>query len=162
MDKKIVFVGGVTNGVNKFEAFLKSSHRVRDNDLNYLIEKIVMKEFSISKKDNDGEFNPEFFQAVEDIRNIANVSFDFETRKTGEAIKEFLSDNNEYLIIHKSSEDMRETVCKIEDAVQVPIFRIFFGYKDDLPNGFDYNVNPNSSNFSERVMDILNLRERIA
>jgi hypothetical protein len=159
--KAIIFVGGVGSGVDRLKNFLRKSNKTWNYSIEGKISEAVRGIFGVEKKGDKGGENPLYWQAIEDIRNMSTSSFDFETVDTGKEISKFLESDAKYLVIHKSSDEMRASLAHIQDNLSCDVFRIFFGYKDDLPYEFDFNVNPNYEDFENVITRILNNEERI-
>jgi len=152
MEKAIVFVGGMRDGVDRFERFLKSNYRVKNVNVRNNFGKMLPEKFELSS------FDTETFEQIENAI-IQCEDFDYETLATGESIRNFLASTAEVLVLHDSSESARKYMAKID---RLNIYRVFFGYKDDLPSEFDFNVNPNKDDFEEIVCRIINDEERIS
>ena len=152
MEKAIVFVGGMRDGVDRFEKFLKSKFYVKNVNIKASFGRMLPEKFELTN------FDVSTFEKIENVI-VECEDFSYETLSTGETIRDFLNGKAEVLVLHDSSLSTRKYLCKVET---LNIHRIFFGYMNDLPDGFDFNVNPNSGNFDEVVERILNNEERIS
>jgi hypothetical protein len=149
----IVFVGGVSGGVDRFERFVKRKFHVKNVNVKNSFGKMLPEKFDLSTFQN-----VETFEQIESAI-ISCEDFDYETLSTGEQIRNFLGGTGEVLVIHDSSERVRKYFCKID---RLNVYRIFFGYLGDLPEGFDFNVNPETSDFENIIQRIIEDKERIS
>ena len=138
------------------EDYLKRSNKVKDSNVNNLIGKVVKEFFGVERKNDKGENNPLYFSVIEDIRNCVNLSLNFDVEYTGKIIREFLNDEtSDVLIIHRSTDEVRKLFMSSEmDRLCVPVFRIYFGFGNNIPDEYDYLIAPNSKDLEQQIEDI--------
>ena len=148
MQKYLVFVSGVSYGVDKFEKFVKSRFWVKNVNLDT--------KFSNPEKLNDCE-NLELYEAMEEVFSETSY-FSYELLLAGEKIREFISHPKaQVLVIHNTTSEIRRLMAKISDKLEnVETSRIYFDYEGNRDAEFDFTVNPNTQDFDKTIESILN------
>ena len=148
MRKYLVFVSGVSYGVDKFEKFVKSKFWVKNVNLDTAFDK--------PEKLNDRE-NIDLYEAMEDVFSEASY-FSHELLLAGEKIREFISHPKaQVLVIHNTTSEIRRLMAKISDRLEnVETSRIFFDYEGNKDAEFDFTINPNTQDFEKTIENILN------
>ena len=146
--KYLVFVSGVSYGVDKFEKFVKSKFWVKNVNLDT--------KFSNPEKLNDCE-NLELYEVMEEVFAESSY-FSYELLLAGEKIREFISNPSfRVLIVHNTTSEIRKLMVKISDKLDnVETSRIFFDYEGNRDAEFDFTVNPNTQDFDKTIESILN------
>lgn len=148
MQKYLVFVSGVSYGVDKFEKFVKSRFWVKNVNLDTAYDK--------PEKLNDCE-NIGLYEAMEEVFSEASY-FNHELVLAGEKIREFISHPKaQVLVIHNTTPEIRRLMAKISDKLEnVETSRIYFDYEGNRDAEFDFSVNPNTQDFDKQIEGILN------
>lgn len=148
MQKYLVFVSGVSYGVDKFEKFIKSRFWVKNVNLDTAYDN--------PEKLNDCE-NIGLYEAMEEVFSEASY-FNHELILAGEKIREFISHPKaQVLVVHNTTPDIRRLMAKISDKLEnVETSRIYFDYEGNRDAEFDFTVNPNIQDFDKQIEGILN------
>lgn len=148
MQKYLVFVSGVSYGVDKFEKFIKSKFWVKNVNLDTAFDK--------PEKLNDCE-NLSLYEAMEEVFSETSY-FSYELLLAGEKIREFISHPKaQVLVIHNTTSEIRRLMAKISDKLEnVETSRIYFDYEGNKDAEFDFTVNPNTQDFDKTIESILN------
>ena len=148
MRKYLVFVSGVSYGVDKFEKFVKSKFWVKNVNLDTAHDK--------PEKLNDCENLP-LYEAMDEVFSEASY-FSYELLLAGEKIREFISHPKaQVLVVHNTTPEIRRLMAKISDKLEdVEISRIYFDYDGNRDAEFDFTVNPNTQDFDKTIESILN------
>lgn len=105
-----------------------------------------------------GNFN---VRKVSDVyQNDDNNLLENEIEYVGKRIKEFLeSERLDFLIIHKTSIEIRNMCMtqEVENALGIPILRIYFGEGYEVPDGYDSLIHPCATDFDNQLENILQL-----
>lgn len=143
--KAIVFVGGSQYGVDKFEKIIKSKYWVKNVNLDTAFDK--PEDFSLEQVD--------VYEAIEEVFSECSY-FSHELVLAGDKIREFISHPKaQVLVLHNTTPEIRRLMVKVSDKLEnVDTFRIFFNCESEGKE-FDYNVNPDSENFTETITKIL-------
>ena len=151
-NKFVVFVGGASYGVDKFEKFVKNKFRFQVKNVN------LNTSYSKGKPENFNDCeNLPLYEAMEEV--FAETSyFSYELLLAGEKIREFISHPNfKVLIIHNTTSEIRRLMAKISDKLEnVETSRIYFDYDGNRDAEFDFTVNPNTQDFDKQIESILN------
>ena len=151
-NKFVVFVGGASYGVDKFEKFVKNKFRFQVKNVN------LNTSYSKGKPENFNDCeNLPLYEAMEEV--FAETSyFSYELLLAGEKIREFISHPSfKVLIIHNTTSEIRRLMAKISDKLEnVETSRIYFDYEGNKDAEFDFTVNPNTQDFDKTIESILN------
>ena len=157
--KRVIFVGGETEGLNRFSKYLESRGKVWHLNMNNMLGKIATEYFHVERKvENEGvkEVNPEYFQLVEDLRNLVTLDLGYELQYVGEGIKRLLDDKETgTLVVHRSNEETRKAMVS-EDCDKklenLNVYRFWIGKADEAPEEYDRVIYPNSEHF-DNILD---------
>lgn len=148
MQKYLVFVSGVSYGIDKFEKFVKSKFWVKNVNLDTAYDK--------PENLNDCE-NISLYDAMDEVFSEASY-FSHELLLAGEKIREFISHPKaQVLVVHNTSPEIRRLMAKISDKLDnVETSRIYFDYEGYRDAEFDFTINPNTQDFDKQIEGILN------
>lgn len=164
MFKAIVFVGGVTSGINRFEEVVKKDYSVLNENILNTFGRISENHLKVKRKKENGKNNSQYFELLEDMRNCLNLSIGFEETFTGEKISEFMKDDkNNLLIFHRSSDEVRKAfMYDTMEALNIPVYRVYFEDGYEVPENWDFLVHPNANDFEKQIFDILDMEEFVS
>lgn len=164
MYKAIVFVGGTTNGINRFEEIVKKDYSVLNENILNTFGRISENHLNIKRKKENGKNNPVYYELLEDMRNTLNLSVGYELTFTGEKISEFMKeDKSNLLIFHRSSDETRKAfMYDTMGILDIPVYRVYFEDGYEVPENWDFLVHPNANDFEKQIFDILDTEEFVS